>query len=44
VSGDVKITTIVPSLGAGAVTVRMSNPDGKVSVAFKVLAKPNPTG
>jgi hypothetical protein len=44
VSGDVKVTTIVPSLGAGAVTVRLSNPDGKVSVAFKVLAKPNATG
>jgi len=39
VSGDVKISTVVPSLGAGKVTVRLSNPDGHASIGFSVLAQ-----
>jgi hypothetical protein len=40
VSGDVKISTAVPRLSAGEVTIKLSNPDGASSTRFRVLAPP----
>jgi hypothetical protein len=40
VSGDTRISTGVPGLGVGEVSIKLSNPDGKVSTRFRVLPRP----
>jgi hypothetical protein len=40
VSADIKITTVVPAVGGGEVTIKLSNPDGDATTKFQVLLSP----